>query len=87
MIVSKFKHRRRIYFIGLTSIVIILLSSGTTETFNISLTDAPTALVVTKLSDTDDGVCYNDCSLREAISVVETNSKIEFATNLDGKIK
>ncbi len=39
---------------------------------------------VTKLDDTNDGVCDADCSLREAIASAAPNTTIVFAPNLSG---
>ncbi len=39
-------------------------------------------LFVTKTDDTNDGVCDNDCSLREAINIAGPGSLIEFASPL-----
>ena len=37
-------------------------------------------LTVTKVEDTNDGVCDGDCSLREAISVASASDQIQFAS-------
>ena len=42
--------------------------------------------VVTKLADTNDGVCNNDCSLREAIAAAANGDKIYFQAALSGTI-
>jgi len=44
------------------------------------------SLVVTKLADTNDGVCDSDCSLREAIAVAPADATITFALGLSGTI-
>ncbi len=41
---------------------------------------------VTKVDDTDDGVCDSDCSLREAISVASSGATITFDLSLAGQI-
>ncbi len=41
-------------------------------------------LIVTKLADTDDGVCDSDCSLREAIQTAPSGATITFAANVRG---
>ena len=42
-------------------------------------------LIVTKTSDTNDGVCDADCSLREAIVAAASNDTIVFAPALSGQ--
>jgi len=39
------------------------------------------ALTVTKLGDTDDGICNSDCSLREAVSAAGSGATIDFAVS------
>ena len=39
-------------------------------------------LIVTKIADTDDGVCNTDCSLREAISAASNGGSIGFSDSL-----
>jgi CSLREA domain-containing protein len=46
----------------------------------------PSLLTVTKLTDTNDGRCDTDCSLREAIAVSTSNGTINFAQGLTGTI-
>ena len=43
-------------------------------------------LIVTKLADTNDGVCDADCSLREAVASAWANDTINFAPGLTGTI-
>ena len=70
----------RLVFIGL-----ILLS--TVGSFaNAQRTLAAGSLMVTKLADTNDGVCDSDCSLREAIAVAPADATITFAPGLSGTI-
>jgi CSLREA domain-containing protein len=47
----------------------------------------PTTLIATKLADTNDGICNDDCSLREAIAVAAPNDIISFARGLTGTVK
>ncbi len=42
------------------------------------------AIVVTKLDDTDDGVCNGDCSLREAIAAANSGDTVSFAVDVRG---
>ena len=42
------------------------------------------SLTVTKIADTNDGVCDSDCSLREAIAVASTGDTISFDLSLWG---
>ncbi len=44
---------------------------------------AQTTLVVTKATDTDDGVCDSDCSLREAVADAAAGAMITFAAGVD----
>jgi|GEM_PF-3036502 len=44
---------------------------------------AQTTLVVTKATDTNDGVCDSDCSLREAIADAAAGTTITFAAGVD----
>jgi CSLREA domain-containing protein len=46
----------------------------------------PSQLIVTKLADTNDGICDGDCSLREALAVAPPDATIIFAAGLAGKI-
>jgi CSLREA domain-containing protein len=46
----------------------------------------PLEYSVTKLADTNDGVCNKDCSLREAIAAAAPDSVISFAPALSGVI-
>jgi CSLREA domain-containing protein len=46
----------------------------------------PDVFTVTKLADTNDGVCNTDCSLREAVNKSTIGSTIIFATGLQGTI-
>ncbi|HLO32553.1 MAG TPA: choice-of-anchor Q domain-containing protein [Anaerolineales bacterium] len=46
----------------------------------------PTTLVVTKTTDTNDGVCDPDCSLREAIAVAVAGDTVIFDASLAGQI-
>src|SRR6185369_2530840 len=41
---------------------------------------------VSKLADTNDGVCDSDCSLREAIAVTSSDSTILFDAGLSGGV-
>ncbi|RPJ25142.1 MAG: CSLREA domain-containing protein, partial [Chloroflexi bacterium] len=41
--------------------------------------------IVTKTADTDDGICGDDCSLREAITVAPNGGTITFAESLSGQ--
>jgi CSLREA domain-containing protein len=65
----------------LASLVLLTLSASPSHA------DRSSTLTVTKLSDTDDGVCDDDCSLREALEAASPNSTISFAPKLNGKIK
>lgn len=47
-----------------------------------SLTVQAATLLVTKIEDTNDNVCDQDCSLREAIKVAVNGDTIRFATDL-----
>jgi CSLREA domain-containing protein len=58
-----------------------------TPTLTPSLTPSAKSLVVTKLADTNDGVCNSDCSLREAMSVAWNGDTITFAAGLTGTIQ
>lgn len=40
-------------------------------------------VIVTKIDDTDDGICDADCSLREAIATAPIGSNIQFSTLFD----
>jgi CSLREA domain-containing protein len=51
-----------------------------------NVTYVPQQLVVTKLADTNDGICNADCSLREAIAAAIHGSTITFAPGLSGTI-
>ena len=51
-------------------------------TVNIIVNQATHTVVVTKTSDTNDGVCNADCSLREAIAAAKPGDSIEFASPL-----
>ena len=42
------------------------------------------SITVTKIADTNDGVCDSDCSLREAIAVASTGDTISFDLSLWG---
>ncbi len=57
-----------------------------TATFTATNTPTPRTLMVTKLADTNDGVCDADCSLREAIAVANNGDTITFANGLTGTI-
>lgn len=41
-------------------------------------------IIVTKLADTNDGICDSDCSLREAIATAPIDATISFAPGLSG---
>jgi len=43
-------------------------------------------LTVSKLADTNDGVCDTDCSPREALALAAPNDAIAFASGLTGTI-
>jgi CSLREA domain-containing protein len=49
-------------------------------------TPLPATRTVTKLADTNDGVCDADCSLREAVAVAWNNDTISFQSGLTGTI-
>jgi CSLREA domain-containing protein len=51
-----------------------------------AVAQAATTRVVTKLADTDDGVCDTDCSLREAIDVAVDGDAVTFANDVRGTI-
>jgi CSLREA domain-containing protein len=69
-------------------------STGFTATFPaysitlmvLSPSSAPVVRRVTKLADTNDGVCNTDCSLREAIAISAANDTINFVSGLTGTI-
>jgi CSLREA domain-containing protein len=48
---------------------------------------SPVKHIVTKLADTDDGVCDADCSLREALGIAAPDDMVGFASALTGTIK
>lgn len=50
------------------------------------LAGSRSTLNVTKLADTNDGICDTDCSLREALSVAAPGDTIGFASDLTGTI-
>jgi CSLREA domain-containing protein len=50
-----------------------------------NLTILSNELTVTKAGDTNDGVCDNDCSLREAIDVIPNGGTIHFDASLAGQ--
>jgi CSLREA domain-containing protein len=60
---------------------------STAAPLEISQSDLQSIFTVTNLSDTDDGKCDSDCSLREALVTAPTNSTINFAQGLKGEIK
>ncbi|HCR72258.1 MAG TPA: hypothetical protein DIW23_12495, partial [Anaerolineae bacterium] len=45
----------------------------------------PSSLIVTKVEDTNDGTCNNDCSLQEAIDTASDGSIIIFSSSLSGQ--
>ncbi len=53
---------------------------------NASNARATAPWTVTKTADTNDGVCNEDCSLREAISAASSGDSINFATGVSGTI-
>src|SRR5437868_6281338 len=68
-----------------------VFSNVTTTPSGTPITPTPTNtpqmnFVVTKLADTNDGVCDSDCSLREAIAVTRAGGTITFASGLTGSI-
>jgi CSLREA domain-containing protein len=77
------------------SVFLLILFSATLSPAWLSSAQAPSAtptssgqvLTVTKLADTDDGVCdASDCSLREAIKTAPSGSTIIFKPGLSGTI-
>ena len=77
------QHRaRRRTFPGLAGVLTLLLATNVQSAFAASY-------VVTKTADTFDGVCDEDCSLREAIYIANltpTDVTISFATSANGTI-
>ena len=69
--------------------VVIFLAAGTAGPIVAeSILSTPSStFTVTKLADTDDGVCDADCSLREALGATESNGFIVFDSNLAGTIR
>jgi uncharacterized delta-60 repeat protein/CSLREA domain-containing protein len=53
--------------------------------FSIQGTGISLNLTVTKIGDTNDGICNTDCSLREAIAVAVNGSTISFDPSLSGQ--
>lgn len=53
---------------------------GTVTAANLVLTEAGATLTVTKVADTNDGVCDADCSLREAIAAAAPGDLVSFAS-------
>lgn len=53
--------------------------SNASDGSDIGAVEYNTSWLVTKTADTNDGVCNNDCSLREAIAIAGTGDTIEFA--------
>src|SRR5258708_27065009 len=64
----------------------VVSTPTSTPTATATASGTPTTLTVTKLADTNDGVCDSDCSLREAVSVSPADSIINFASGLTGTI-
>ncbi len=50
--------------------------------FCVAISAQAATLLVTKTADTNDGVCDNDCSLREAIAAANSGDEISFAAPL-----
>jgi len=67
------------------SIVCVLYFAARTVQ-GIAQTPTPSGqiLTITKLADTDDGICDNDCTLREAIENASWGAVIKYAANLRG---
>jgi CSLREA domain-containing protein len=61
----------------LVGITIVVMCSGITS-------GSAATYVVTKLDDTDDGVCDADCSLREAIDTANSGDTVSFAAVVRG---
>ena len=68
---------RGIKILGLIAALALAFSA------NLSVAAAAT-WTVTKTADTNDGICDNDCSLREAIAAAASGDSIVFAASLSG---
>lgn len=81
------RHLLPILFGFLCVFVLSILGVSSSHAQTITATAVPTSsqiLIVTKLADTNDGVCNSDCSLREAIAAANSDGSIEFMPNLNG---
>jgi CSLREA domain-containing protein len=67
------------------SFAVIVLSVALIHVMTL-VPSAAAIYTVTKLADTNDGVCDKDCSLHEAIAVATPDSVIAFASGLSGTI-
>lgn len=66
------KPRRNSFLLAIFAFAFIILLS--------SVAIKATTFTVTKIADTNDGICDSDCSLREAISAANTVSSNDFIT-------
>ena len=62
-----------------------LTSMGDNDIFIVKLNAVSQVYYVTKTPDTNDGICDDDCSLREAIAVTASGDTINFAPSLSGQ--
>lgn len=69
-------------------LLMVLFNAHSSHAQTPPATAAPTpqTLIVTKLADTNDGVCDSDCSLREAVTAAYSETTIRFASNVRGTL-
>lgn len=59
----------------------LFIGTGIVINIDETASSQPETVIVTKTTDTDDGVCDSDCSLREAVALAPDNSRIVFESD------